>query len=76
MPNESNKRISAFALARDSFSICAEVTLADVQALRPDWNRDQAMAFLRQNGDHLGRAMAIYGAALLATMVGGGKREN
>jgi hypothetical protein len=69
MNDKPSNKLSAFALARESFSICAEITLLDVQALRPEWNHDQALAFLRQHGDDLGREMAIHGAALLAAMI-------
>jgi hypothetical protein len=49
------KRISAFALAKIDFSVRAEIGVDDVQALRPAWNNEECMQFLRQAGDEIGK---------------------
>ena len=74
--NAKSKTPSAFALAQERFSICAEISAADVQAIRPDWTHEQAVAFLREHGDDIGREMAIHGTVLLAAMIRGGPDGN
>jgi len=72
----SPKKISAFALAKESFSICAEIGVDEILQMRPDWSSDQAVAFLCQHGDSIGREMAIHGAVMLAAMLAGGRNGN
>jgi hypothetical protein len=70
------QRPSAFALAQESVSICAEVTVENVLAARPDWSRAQAIQFLRDRGDEIGNAMAAEGAAILVALTSGGRHGN
>ena len=56
------RTVSAFASARVSFNITAEIGVKDVQALRPSWTETRCQQFLRENGDAIGHEMVLAGA--------------
>jgi hypothetical protein len=61
--------ISAFALAKLSNSVSAEITVEDVLAARPDWTRNLAEQFLQAHGHEIAEAMAASGADALYEML-------
>lgn len=75
-PRTPRRKVSAFASARLSFNISAEIGVSDVQALRPDWTEAQCIAFLRQNGDAIGHEMVTAGAMTLVAILEGGGHAN
>jgi hypothetical protein len=72
----AKRKVSAFASARLSLNISAEIGVADVQALRPAWTEAQCLDFLRQNGDAIGHEMVVAGAMTLAAILEGGGHAN
>jgi hypothetical protein len=70
------RRVSAFAAAKLSFNISAEIGVDDVQALRPAWTEAQCLAFLRAHGDAIGHEMVSAGAMALAAILEGGHCDN
>jgi hypothetical protein len=70
------RRVSAFASAKMSFNISAEIGPADVKSLRPNWNDEQCQEFLRANGDAIGQEMVTAGAMALAMMLEGVRHAN
>ncbi len=70
------RRVSAFAAAKMSFNISAEIGLKDVQMLRPAWSEAQCLEFLQANGDAIGHEMVVAGAIKLAAMLEGGDHAN
>jgi hypothetical protein len=73
--NRPRRPISAFALAKTDFSVHAQISTDDVQALCPTWSEREVQAFLREHGRAIGEEMAMAGAAMLAALIGGGDRD-
>lgn len=69
-PTPAKKKLSAFALARPSESVGAEITVADVLELRPNWSRQQAAEFLANHTTEIGQAMVLRGVEVLVGMLG------
>ena len=70
------QKLSAFALAKETANIQAEIDADDVLHLKPDWNRQKAEAFLRQHTDVIGREMVVAGATLLMALIEGSEHVN
>ena len=58
-------RLSAFAIAKLSNSVSAEITVEVVLAARPDWSRESAAQFLQTHGHVIEEAMATSGTETL-----------
>jgi hypothetical protein len=69
------RKVSVFALAMESASVQAEISMDDVLKLRPGWSSDQAKTFLRRHTDVIGQQMVIAGATLLLTLIEGSEQD-
>ena len=61
--------ISAFAFAKLSSAVTAEITIENVLAARPDWNRELAEQFLAAHGHAIAEAMELGGQEALMELL-------
>ncbi|HEV2295595.1 MAG TPA: hypothetical protein VGR35_17230 [Tepidisphaeraceae bacterium] len=67
---QRKKPLSAFALARPSADVGAQVSVDDVLELRPSWSRQQAAEFLSAHAEAIGSAMVVRGVEVLVAVLG------
>ena len=70
------RKVSAFASAITSSSVCAEIDPEDICELRPDWTLAHAETFLRENADAIGREMVTAGVLFVAALVERSRHAN
>ena len=73
---QRSRKVSVFALAKESASVQAEISAEDVMVLQPDRSRDQATKFLREHTDLLGKEMVAAGLLVLVSLIGRNKDVN